>query len=67
MTTYRERLKAGIHDAAQQQPEPELTADNLPARHAPLDELATARGIVWRNDELTVAEKQEQLRNALQA
>jgi hypothetical protein len=68
MTTYRERLKAGVHDAANANAEPaEINPDALPARHAPLDELATARGIVWANDELTVAEKQEQLKAALEA
>jgi hypothetical protein len=67
MTTYRERLKAGIHDANQQQPEPELTADNLPGRHGALDNLARERGIVWNSDQLTVAEKQQQLREHLES
>jgi hypothetical protein len=67
MTTYRERLKAGHHDADQAPAEPaELNPDELPGRHAPLDELATARGIIWQGDKLTVEEKQEQLRAALE-
>jgi hypothetical protein len=66
MTTYRERLKAGAHDANKQPDQPdELNPDELPGRHQPLDELATARGIVWANDQLTVAEKQQQLRDTL--
>ena len=68
MTTYRERLKAGIHDAdnAEATAPPELDPDALPARHAQLDRLATARGIVWNSSELTVAEKQDQLKAALE-
>jgi hypothetical protein len=66
MTTYRERHLAGIHDANQQQPEPDQPdPDNLPGRHAALDELATARGITWPNDNLTIADKQNQLREHL--
>jgi hypothetical protein len=62
MTTYRERHLAGIHDANQQpvadeEPDP----DNLPGRHAALDELATARGLIWSNDNLSVADKQAEL------
>jgi hypothetical protein len=75
MTTYRERHLAGLTS-----PDPEVRAkaetkaggpptdpdpNALPARHAPLDELATARGIIWRGEELTVAEKQDQLKAAL--
>jgi hypothetical protein len=68
MTTYRERLKAGIHDANNQPAEPaQLNPDELPGRHAPLDELATARGIIWSSDNLTIADKQDQLRAALAA
>jgi hypothetical protein len=68
MTTYRERLKAGIHNANNQPDQPDqLNPDELPGRHAPLDELATARGIIWSNDNLTVADKQDQLRAALAA
>jgi hypothetical protein len=68
MTTYRERHLAGIHDATKQpDPEPELTADNLPGRHTPLDELATARGVVWSADNLTITQKQNELRAALEA
>jgi hypothetical protein len=65
MTTYRERLKAGHHDANNQPDEPELNPDELPGRHQPLDELATARGVIWSGDKLTVEEKQQQLRDAL--
>jgi hypothetical protein len=68
MTTYRERLKAGAHDANKQEAEPaELNPDELPGRHAQLDELATARGVVYRGDNLTIADKQQQLRDALQS
>jgi hypothetical protein len=71
MTTYRERLKAGHHDANNQPAEPaepaQLNPDELPGRHAPLDELATARGIIWSHDELTVAQKQDELRAALES
>lgn len=67
MTTYRERLKAGVHDAANAPQEPEeLDPDNLPSRHAPLDQLATARGVVWQGDNPTVADKQAQLAAALE-
>jgi hypothetical protein len=62
LTTYRERLKAGHHDASKQQPEPDLDPDNLPSRHAALDELATARGVIWSSDFLSVADKQAQLK-----
>jgi hypothetical protein len=67
MTTYRERLKAGVHDAAKQEDAApaELNPDELPARHAQLDELATTRGVVFRGDNLTIADKQQQLRDAL--
>jgi hypothetical protein len=68
MTTYRERLKAGVHDAANANAEPaEINPDALPARHAPLDELATARGVTWSKDNLSVSEKQAELRAALEA
>jgi hypothetical protein len=68
MTAYRERLKAGVHDATKQPAEPaELNPDELPARHQPLDELATARGVIFTGDNLTVAEKQDQLKAALEA
>jgi hypothetical protein len=66
MTTYRERLKAGIHSADNAEAEPaQLDPDALPGRHAQLDELATARGIIWNSSELTVAEKQDRLREQL--
>jgi hypothetical protein len=64
MTTYRERLKAGVHDASKQadhQPA-QVDPDNLPSRHAALDELATARGVIWSSDFLSVADKQAQLK-----
>lgn len=67
MTTYRERLKAGHHDANNQQPEPAPDPDNLPSRHAALDELATARGVIWTSDKLSIADKQAQLKTALEA
>jgi hypothetical protein len=66
MTTYRERLKAGVHSADKQADEPELNPDDLPGRHAALDELATARGVIYRGDNLTIADKQEQLNAALE-
>jgi hypothetical protein len=67
VTTYRDRHLAGVHDADKQQEEPEFTADNLPGRHTPLDELATARGVTWSKDNLSVSEKQAELRAALEA
>jgi len=36
-------------------------AENLPGRHAPLDELAAERGHSWSRDDLTVAEKKAEL------
>jgi hypothetical protein len=75
MTTYRERHLAGLTSADPDTrakaaakaggPPADVNPDELPARHAPLDELATARGIIWRGEELTVAEKQDQLKAAL--
>jgi hypothetical protein len=68
MTAYGDRLRAGHYDASKQpEPEPQPDPDNLPARHDPLDELATARGVIWKGDNLTVAEKQEQLKAALES
>jgi len=33
----------------------------LPGRHAPLDQMAKERGVEWSRDDLTVAEKQAEL------
>jgi hypothetical protein len=62
MTTYRERHLAGHHDA-NKQPAEEAAPDpnNLPGRHDTLDQLATARGLIWSSDKLTVADKQAEL------
>lgn len=65
MTTYRERHLAGHYNADNQQAESELDADNLPSRHAALDDIATARGIIWAEDNLSVSDKQDQIRAAL--
>ena len=37
------------------------TAAKLPGQHAGLDELAQERGVEWSRDDLTVAEKQQEL------
>jgi hypothetical protein len=42
-------------------PPPENGDEGLPARHAPLDDLAKERGVEWSRDDLTVAEKQQEL------
>jgi hypothetical protein len=65
MTTYRDRLKAGVHDANKQKADQPLDPDNLPGRHAALDELATARGVVFTDDKLTIEQKQQQIRESL--
>ena len=65
MTTYRERLKAGHHDASKATPSEDPDPDNLPGRHAALDELATARGVVFAVDKLTIEQKQAQIRESL--
>jgi hypothetical protein len=65
MTPYRDRLKKGEYNAAKQQPDTPLDPDNLPARHAALDELATTRGIIFAGDNLTVEAKQQQIRESL--
>ena len=65
MTTYRERLKAGLHDANRQPDQPELDPNNLPGRHTALDQIATARGHTWQGDNPSIADKQEQLRAIL--
>jgi hypothetical protein len=67
ITAYGDRLRAGHYNAdTAPEPEPELDPDNLPSRHAALDELATARGVTFKGDNLTVADKQEQLAAALE-
>lgn len=35
--------------------------EELPGRHAPLDDLAAERGHQWSRDDLTVAEKKQEL------
>jgi hypothetical protein len=67
MTAYGDRLRAG-HYAPNNQPQPdqELDPNKLPGRHADLDGIATARGITWSGEELTVADKQERLKAALE-
>lgn len=67
MTAYRDRLNAGHYattsssGAAEPDDQPELDPDNLPGRHAALDQLAKDTGLTWSRDDLTVAEKQTEL------
>jgi hypothetical protein len=68
LTAYGDRLRAGHYDASNQpEPDPEPDPDALPGRHDALDELATARGVIFRGDKLTIADKQEQLKAALES
>jgi hypothetical protein len=65
VTPYRDRLKSGQYKADKQTEATTVDPDQLPSRHAALDELATARGVIWTGDKLTVEAKQQQIRDAL--